>query len=72
MTDEQGPVTLVTTRPDAEIAADLKARANEALKPIFELMAEAATHKLLIRWDTIVCDQFGLWSVVNLRLERHY
>jgi hypothetical protein len=46
-------VQLVTTRSDAEIAADLKRRLLEAFKPVLEIFDEAATSGLAIQWDNI-------------------
>jgi hypothetical protein len=46
-------VQLITTRSDAEIAADLKRRLLEAFKPVLEIFDEAATSGLAIQWDNI-------------------
>ena len=43
-------VQLVTTRSDAEIAADLKRRLLEVFKPVLEIFDEAATSGLAIQW----------------------
>ena len=52
--EESKPVVqLVTTRSDTEIAAELKARLQEAFKPVLAIFDEAATHGLAIRWDAI-------------------
>ena len=44
---------LVTTRPEAEVAADLKRRVEEALAPVCALMDEAATQGLQVQFDNI-------------------
>lgn len=44
---------LVVTRPESEIAADLKRRMAEALQPVYELMREANQAGLVIQFDTI-------------------
>ena len=46
-------VQLVTTRSDAEIAADIKRRLLEAFKPVLEIFDEASTSGLAIQWDNI-------------------
>ena len=64
---------LVTTKPEAEIAADLKARIVEALGPVTELMDEAALHGLLVQWDGLSPQPpFFKHRVINLRLVRNY
>lgn len=45
------PVSLVTTKPEAEIAEDLKRRTEEAMKPVLALMDEAAQSGLTITWQ---------------------
>jgi hypothetical protein len=50
MTDET-VAKLVTTKPDAEVAADLKRRMEEALVPALALMDEAAAAGLQFQWD---------------------
>ena len=52
--EEGNPVVqLVTTRSDAEIAADLKQRLLEAFKPVLEIFDEASSSGLAIQWDNI-------------------
>ncbi len=46
-------VQLVTTRSDAEIAADIKRRLLVAFKPALEIFDEAAASGLAIQWDNI-------------------
>jgi hypothetical protein len=46
-------VQLITTRSDAELAADLKRRLLEAFKPVLEIFDEASTAGLAIQWDNI-------------------
>jgi hypothetical protein len=54
MTDDNGPLQLVPTRPDAEIAGELKARFEEALRPLCAIMDEALIgHGLQIQLDGI-------------------
>lgn len=50
---------LVTTKSEADIAADLKARAVEAMKPVADLMREANAAGLRLTWDTIQPNGFG-------------
>jgi hypothetical protein len=55
--DEHGPAApnkiaeLVPTRPEAEVAADLKRHIEEAMQPLCDLMDEAAKHGLQVQWD---------------------
>jgi hypothetical protein len=46
-------VQLITTRSDAELAADLKRRLLGAFKPVLEIFDEASTAGLAIQWDNI-------------------
>jgi hypothetical protein len=67
------PVSLVTTRPEADVAADLKRRADEALAPLAALLDEAAANGLLIRWDAIAPSApYFRHAVIGLRIEKHY
>lgn len=64
---------LVPTKCEADIAADLKRRIDEAFGPVLALMDEAATHGFFVRWDGIVPKPpFLKHGLVNLRLERHF
>ena len=46
-------IQLVTTRSDVEIAADLKRRMLEDIRPVLQLFDEAAEAGLTIQWDSI-------------------
>ncbi len=46
-------IQLVTTRSDAEIAADLKRRMLEDIRPVLQIFDEAAEAGLVIQWDSI-------------------
>jgi hypothetical protein len=50
---EEPVVQLVTTRSDAEIAADLKRRLLEAMRPVLAIFDEAAASGLTIQWEGI-------------------
>lgn len=63
---------MVTTRPDAEFAADLKAKLTEALVPVTALMAEASRRGFLVQWDNIGPDAFGRFHVNGMRLVKHF
>lgn len=65
-------ISLTTTKPEAEIAADLKERAKAALVPLTDLMAEAARAGLLLAWDNIGPDAFGRFHVHGLKVIKHY
>ncbi|MBV9563884.1 MAG: hypothetical protein JOY90_26085 [Bradyrhizobium sp.] len=51
--NSESVVQLVTTRSEAEIAADLKQRLLQQIKPVLELFDEAADAGLAIQWDSI-------------------
>jgi hypothetical protein len=51
--NSESVVQLVTTRSEAEIAADLKQRLLQQIKPVLELFDEAAEAGLAIQWDSI-------------------
>ncbi len=72
MSDEK-PVQLVTTKPDVEVAADLKVRLERAMEPVLGLFDEAAAHGLLIQWDTLgVAPPFYKHKIVGLRVVKHF
>jgi hypothetical protein len=51
--DTEPVVQLVTTRSDAEIAADLKQRLLQEIRPVLAIFDEAASYGLTIQWDGI-------------------
>lgn len=64
---------LITTRPEADIAADLKKRIEAALEPLAVLFDEAAQHGLLVQWDGILPGPpYFRHAVRGLRLVKHY
>lgn len=64
---------LVTTRPEAEVAADLKLRIEEALGPVCKLIDEAAGLGLLVQWDSLSAGPPTMRSAPRgLRLVKHY
>lgn len=64
---------LVTTRSDAEIAADLKKRVEEAMGPVLLLFEEAASHGLAIQWDAIgPAAPYFRHKLHNLRILKTY
>ncbi len=50
---QESIVQLVTTRSDAEIAADLKRRMLEDIRPVLQIFDEAAEAGLVVQWDGI-------------------
>lgn len=72
MSDQAQVPKLVPTLPEAEIAADLKKRAEEAFKPLLDILDEGATRGLHISWDSIIPGA-RLTHVVNgLRVTKTY
>ena len=69
----EDPVKLVPTRPEAEIAAELKAKAKEALAAVTALMDEAVAQGLLIQFDGIQRQPpYYKHEVLNLRVAKHF
>ena len=70
---EDSVAKLVTTKPEAEIAADIKRRLEEAFLPVLELIDEANRAGLWVRFDAIGAQPPTMKNkIVGLRLERHY
>lgn len=68
-----GVVKLQPTKPEAEVAAELKARVQAAMNPVLEIFDEAARAGLMIRWDSLQPSApFFKHVINNLRIERHY
>lgn len=70
---EENVTKLVPTRPDAEIAEDLKQRCAEALKPVLAVMDEAKQAGFVIQFDSIMA-QAPIYrhTVINLRVAKYY
>ncbi len=66
------PLSIVPTKPEAEIAAELKARAVELLKPLCELMDEAAAKGLAIQFDGIGMGMAYRHEALRLRVAKIY
>ena len=65
MNEPNGPVKLVPTRSDAEIAADLRAKIEATMAPVLALMDEANNADLEIQFGTAV-DQRRRNVLINL------
>lgn len=64
---------LVTTRPDAEIAADIKARVTAAMDPVLAIFDEAARAGLMIQWDNLApSPPFYRHRIGGLRIVKHF
>jgi hypothetical protein len=73
MKNDETIAKLVTTRPEADIAADLKRRVDEAMVPLAALMDEAATHGLQVMWDNFMVGPPAMRFRVNgLRIVKNY
>jgi hypothetical protein len=73
MSSPAEPIALVTTKPEADIAADLKAKLEAALAPVCDLFDEATRHGLMVQWDAIAPGPpFLRHAVRGLRLVKHY
>lgn len=65
------PVHLVTTKPDAEIAKELKEEAMEAVKPILTISDKAAANGFILQFG-IGMGPFGKTIVQNLDLIKKF
>lgn len=66
-------VNLVTTKSDAEIAADIKARIIEAAAPLCAIFDEAAAQGLGVQWDSILpAAPYFKHAINGLKIVRHY
>ena len=60
-------------KTDEEIAAALKTKLDEAVKPFLAVMDEAATAGFLVQWDGMRAEPpFFKHKLVNLRLVKHF
>lgn len=66
------PFALIPAKPDAERAAEFKARITEVLKPFLALMDEAAQAGFLVRWQGIAPGAFGRHEIVDLHLLKRF
>jgi hypothetical protein len=70
--DRSNIAQLVPTKPDADIAAELKAKIAEALKPVCALIDEAAAAGFLVNWTNIHPNAFGKREVIDLHLVKRF
>jgi hypothetical protein len=64
---------LMPTRSDGDIAAELKARVAEAMKPVLAIFDEAVAAGLVIHWDTIApAPPFFKHQIHGLKLVKHF
>lgn len=64
---------LVPTRPEAEVAADIKRRFEEACLPIAALMDEAAASGLQVQWDGFSVGPPNMrFHLIGLKLVKFY
>lgn len=73
MVDASDIVTLVTSKPEAEFAAEMKARLNAAMAPVLALFDEASANGLTIQWDTLSPQPPRYrHAIIGLRLVKTY
>jgi len=73
VSDEGGVPRLVTTKPETEVAADLKRRLEEAFEPVARLMDEAAGHGFMVQWDSFSSGPPTMRNAVRgLRLVKYF
>jgi hypothetical protein len=64
---------LATTKPEAEIATDLKVRFEAAMAPALAIMDEAVQQGLAIQFDGIALQPPRMKTMIlNLRIAKHY
>lgn len=63
---------LAPTRPDAEHAAELKAKIAEAMRPVCALMDEAAQAGFFVRWAGVNPGIYGRHEVQDLHLVKRF
>ena len=67
------PVRLVVTRSDAEIAADIKSRIEEAARPLLDLLDEAQAAGLIVQFDGIgPTPPYFKHRIINPRVSKVY
>ena len=65
-------VSLVTSRPDAEIAADFKVRMQEAMNPVLAIFDEAIVAGMIIQMDGIAAvPPLFKHQLLGLRVVKH-
>lgn len=74
LAQEHAPAArLVPTLPDAEVAADIKKRFDESMKPVLALFDEAKAKGLLIQFDQIgPLGPYFRYGVIGLRVVKVY
>jgi hypothetical protein len=73
MSEDTATPRLVPTKPEAEIAAELKQRFEQAIAPAMAIMDEAVTHGLLVQFDAIAATPpFFRHKPINLRIAKHF
>ncbi len=66
-------IALVPTKPDAEVAADLKHRLAEAMAPALKIFDEAAVAGFIVQWESIAPQApFYRHGINGLRLVKHF
>jgi hypothetical protein len=71
--NESPVVSLVTTKSDAEVAEDIKARVNEILADLLPIFDEATAAGLMIAWDAIApAPPFFKHKVHGLKIIKHF
>jgi hypothetical protein len=66
-------VTLVPTKPDAEIVADLKARLTVAMAPVLAILDEATAAGLVFQWDNLSpAPPLFKYQIHGLKVVKHF
>jgi hypothetical protein len=64
------PPKMVPSKPDAEFAADIRARLTEAIKPALAIMDEAIAAGLVVNFQIGATPPLGKHALNNLSIVR--
>ncbi len=67
MSEASKPVVFATGRPEQEIAAELRAKFEAAMKPALSIMDEAARAGLTIQFNSLA-PAWGKYQIEGLRI----
>lgn len=72
MSNENEVARLVSTRPDAEVAAELRARITEAFGPVLKILDDAVAAGLEVNFQIGREAPYYGYRITQLRISRHF
>lgn len=66
MRGEDSPLALVSTRPDAAVAKDIRERLTAAFDPVLAILNEATDHGLQVNFSVAPLPPFSRIGIVNI------